>query len=173
MPAKKTPTNKGKVARKRPAARPAHADLGPPPDPTAPPVSPPKKKVGRPPHQPTDQQRDVVRLAMFAGMTHDQAARLLRIDPGTLATHYREELDFGADRLAATVAGNLLSLATQRQDRRAQLTALIFLAKTRLGWRDGSGLAAEAEAKFRPAPGQGEDGVVRVTLKIGERGDTD
>lgn len=137
----------------------------------SPPPSPPKKKRthpgGRPEHVPTDLSRRTVALGMFIGYTHEQIARLIEVDETTLRKHYPDELARGAERMGAAVASNLFAIATQQQDRKAALTACIFIAKTRLRWRETDPFQAEAEAKIRKA----EDGeeTVTVTLKIGDR----
>lgn len=128
-----------------------------------------KKRMGRPPHQPTDLSRRTVALACFSGMTHEQIARLIEVDEGTLRKHYQEELTRGADKIAAAVAGNLVTIATQQQDRKAALTAAIFICKARLRWRDRDPFDAEAEAKVKKLP-DGEESVT-VTLRIGDRPD--
>lgn len=138
-----------------------------------PPSPPPKKKHtgGRPAHVPTDATRRTVSMGKFIGYTHDQIARLLEIDLKTLLKHYQEELERGSERIGAAVAGNLLAIATQQQDRKAALTACIFIAKARLNWRERDPFQAETEAKIKRT----EDGeeTVTVTLKIGERADED
>lgn len=153
------------MPRKPRTAAPVGAVVSPPP--AVP--SPAKKKRthpgGRPEHVPTDLTRRTVSLGMFIGYTHEQIARLIEIDETTLRKHYVDELARGAERMGAAVAGNLFSIATQQQDRKAALTAAIFICKTRLRWREGDPFEAEAKVK------KGVDGeeTVTVTLKIGDR----
>jgi hypothetical protein len=108
---------------------------------------------------------------MFIGYTHEQIARLIEVDEKTLRAHYPDELARGAEKIGQAVAGNLVNIALQTQDRKAALTAAIFICKTRLQWRQADAFSAEAEAKIKRA----EDGeeTVTVTLKIGDRETTD
>jgi len=117
-------------------------------------------------HEPTDLLRRTVSLGAFIGYTQEQIARLIEVDVKTLLKYYEDELTRGAERIGSAVAGNLVSIATQQQDRKAALTACIFIAKTRLGMRERD-FSAEAEAKIKKAE-DGEETVV-VTLKIGDR----
>ena len=151
------------MPRKPIKPQPAGAALGPPPIPA------PKKKAhtgGKPAHVPTDLLRRTVSLGSFIGYTHEQIARLIEVDEKTLRKHYADELTRGAERIGAAVAGNLVNIATQQQDRKAALTACIFIAKTRLGLRERD-FSAEAEAKIKKA--ENGDETVLVTLKIGDR----
>jgi hypothetical protein len=120
---------------------------------------------------PTDLSRRTVALGMFIGYTHEQIARLIEIDEHTLRKHYPDELARGAERMGAAVAGNLFAIATQQQDRKAALTACIFIAKTRLRWRESDPFEGEAQAKIKRT----EDGeeTITVSLKIGDREATD
>lgn len=122
-------------------------------------------------HEPTELSRKTVSLAAFIGYTQEQIARLIEVDVKTLTKYYEDELTRGAERIGAAVAGNLVNIATQQQDRKAALTACIFIAKTRLGMRERDPFTAEAEAKIKKA----EDGdeTITVTLKIGDRPDED
>lgn len=122
-----------------------------------------RKNPGTPAHVPTEQTRALVSLCMAIGYTHEQAARLVGICADTLAKHYPEELANGAERINAAVAKNLYSIATQQQDRKAALTAAIFICKTRLRWREKDDVSAVVES----------DGPVRVTLKIGNAAPAD
>lgn len=141
-----------------------------------PPAVPPRIKNRRTngtqaPHVPTDLSRRTVALGMFIGYTQEQIARLIEVDEKTLRVHYADELARGAERIGQAIAGNLVNIALQTQDRKAALTASIFICKTRLQWRERDPFQAEAEAKIRKA----EDGeeTITVSLKIGDRETTD
>lgn len=150
----------------KPARRtPAGAALG------RPPVPAPKKRAhtgGSPAHQPTELSRKTVALAVFAGYTQEQTARLVGIDAKTLAKYYDDELTRGAERIGAAIASNLVSIATQKGDLKASLTASIFLAKARLRWRETDSVVVQGKA------GSGEaDKTVEFTIKIGDAGPQD
>lgn len=51
--------------------------------------------MANPPHSPTEETRAEVRALSGFGITQDDIARYLDIDPKTLRKHYREELDTG------------------------------------------------------------------------------
>lgn len=149
-----------------PNPKPVGAAVSPPP-PVPPRIKTRRANGQQEAHVPTDLTRRTVSLGMFIGYTQEQIARLIEVDEKTLRTHYPDELARGAERIGATIAGNLLSIATQQQDRKAALTACIFIAKTRLHWRERDPFVSEAEAKIKRT----EDGeeTVTVTLKIGDR----
>jgi hypothetical protein len=92
-----------------------------------------------PAHQPTPGlQRQVEALAAY-GIPEYEIARVLAIDPKTLRKHYREELDLGATKANAQVAGFLFAAAKS-----GNVTAQIFWLKTRARWK-------EPPAEFRHA----------------------
>lgn len=157
------------MPRKPAKPQPAGAALGPPPVPDR--IKRRRPNGQQAAHEPTDLTRRTVSLGAFIGYTQEQIARLIEVDVKTLTKHYDEELTKGADRIGAAVAGNLVNIATQQQDRKAALTACIFIAKTRLGMRERDPFQAEAEAKIKKAE-DGDETVV-VTLKIGDRSDED
>lgn len=149
-----------------PNPKPVGATVSPPP------AVPPRIKSRRAngqqaEHVPSDLTRRTVALGMFIGYSQEQIARLIEVDEKTLRKHYPDELARGAERIGATIAGNLMSIATQQQDRKAALTACIFIAKTRLHWRERDPFQGEAEAKIKRT----EDGeeTVTVSLRIGDR----
>lgn len=123
----------------------------------------PKKNPGTPAHVPTEKDRNIVSLCMASGFTYEQTARLVGVSLPTLTKHYADELENGAARMNAAVAKNLYSLALQQNDRKVSLSASIFIAKTRMRWREHEDASATIEA----------DGPVRVTLKIGNRPEVD
>lgn len=136
-----------------------------------------KKNRGQfPAFEPTDADRQLVMLCVAMGLTQEQTAAQVRYPTGisvdTLVKFYRAELEQGADRLAATIAGNIASIARDRSHPKS-VTAAIFWLKARRGWRD-----SPASASATVEIGGGEDGdksasgttaPVRFTLKIGER----
>jgi hypothetical protein len=92
---------------------------------------------GRPPHEPTPELRGLVELAASVGATQDQIARSIGIAWATLAKHYRAEL------ARAKVAVDLEVAQTYREKmlgggdwRKADVPALIWYTKARLGWSD-------------------------------------
>lgn len=90
-----------------------------------------KVPVGRPSYQRTDEDRDVVIAMAFAGFTQERIARAMRISENTLRKHFADELQSGADRMLADVVRTLANKA-----RAGDITACIWITKTRLGWRE-------------------------------------
>lgn len=86
---------------------------------------------GRPPYQPTAEDRDIVVAMAFAGFQQDRIARAMGISKNTLRKHFEFELETGADRMLADVVRSLASKA-----RAGDTTACIWITKTRLGWRE-------------------------------------
>ena len=77
------------------------------------------------------------------GIPEPDVARVVGIDPKTLRKYYRDELDLGATKANAQVAGFLFNAA-----KNGNVTAQIFWLKTRARWRE-----APAEIKHSGAVG--------------------
>lgn len=88
--------------------------------------------AGRKNFEPTEQQRRNVETLAGYGLKQDAIARMLQIDPKTLRKHFRHELDCGADKANAQVAGTLFKMAVSGDC----VAATIFWLKTHLNWRD-------------------------------------
>lgn len=87
---------------------------------------------GRPPHQPTEQDRAKVKALSAYGIPQEQIARVFDIDSKTLRLHYRDELDLGVIEANAQVAKTLFSQATKE----GNTTAAIWWTKSRMGWKE-------------------------------------
>src|SRR4029078_5898989 len=68
------------------------------------------------------------------GTDQKDTARVLKIAPKTLRKHFRDELDLGMVQANAKVGGALFTAATTPGT--GQVTAAIFWAKTRMGWKE-------------------------------------
>ena len=90
---------------------------------------------GPQPWQPTDEQRRLIEHYVAIGYTNEQVADLLGIAESTLKKHCAEELKLGSLRVNAKIGGKLFQKAMS-----GDTTALIFWCKTRLGWKEISGL---------------------------------
>lgn len=88
----------------------------------------------RKPHEPTDAQRKMVKAMSAYGIPQEDIAKVVGIDPTTLRTHYRDELDRANAEACAKVAENLYRRATGES--KEAVTAAIFWLKTRAGWRE-------------------------------------
>lgn len=113
---------------------------------------------------PNDKDRTLVALGAISGGTQEKIAKVIGIDRDTLRKYYADEWDNGKDVADLKVTGNLYRMATMTGNDKVALTAAIWYSKSRMGWK-GEGSSASGE--FENPDG----GVVRFTLKIGERGD--
>ena len=96
-------------------------------------LSPPvKRKQGRPPFKPTDEQREQVIAMSSHGVPHRQQAPLIGCSsPKTLRKHFRDELNLGKIQANAKVAGALYQSALE-----GNVKAQSFWLKTVGGWKE-------------------------------------
>lgn len=87
--------------------------------------------MGRRAHKPDPAQRRQVEAMAAYGIPEVDIARVIGIDPKTLRKCYRDELDLGATKANAQVAGYLFNAA-----KNGNVTAQIFWLKTRAKWRE-------------------------------------
>lgn len=87
--------------------------------------------MGRKAHHPEPAQRRQVETMVAYGIPEPDISRVLSIDPKTLRKHYRDELDLGAIKANAQVAGFLFNSA-----RNGNVSAQIFWLKTRARWKE-------------------------------------
>jgi hypothetical protein len=90
--------------------------------------------MARPVHQPDPALRRQVEAMAGYGIPELGIARLIGVDPKTLRKHYRSELDLGHLKANSAVAQSLFKKATG--DGPQSVTAAIFWAKTRMGWKE-------------------------------------
>lgn len=90
-----------------------------------------KRKPGRPPFEPTAEQRELVKQLAGLGTRHEDIARLIKIDEGTMRKHFGDELEAGRAEANAKVAHSLFKAALAGVP-----AAMIFWLKTRAGWRE-------------------------------------
>lgn len=86
---------------------------------------------GRPPFEPTDDQRHTVECMASAGIPQDDIAKVIGIAKCTLQEHFRDELDNGKARTITKVADSLV-----RQALAGNTAAAIFYLKTQGRWRE-------------------------------------
>ena len=96
--------------------------------------------------KPTDQDRRLVEKMGAVGVPHESIALVIRdgIDDKTLRKHFRRELDTAKVKANAKIGGKLFSMAMA-----GNVPALIFWAKTRMGWKETTVL--EGNEKAPPA----------------------
>ena len=89
------------------------------------------KMQTKPPHKPTDKDRQNVETMSAVGIPQDDIAAFLEIDPKTLRKHYRQELDTAAVKANSAIGGALYKKAMA-----GDTTAMIWWTKTRMGWSE-------------------------------------
>jgi hypothetical protein len=89
------------------------------------------KKLGRPPHKPTDATRQTVSLHATVGTRQEVIAEILGISTDSLQRHYRSELDTSREKANASVGGALFKKAMS-----GDTASMIFWMKTRARWRE-------------------------------------
>lgn len=99
------------------------------------------KRKTKPPHAPTPESRAQVSALYSYGITQEEIARFLNIDPKTLRLHYRDELDSAHIKANAKVGQFLFQNASGQtlKDGASHsdcVRAAMFWAKTRMGWRE-------------------------------------
>lgn len=87
--------------------------------------------AGRPTFKPTAEQRSQVKLFAAYGISHEDIAEQIGIDPKTLRKHFRKELKTGVTEANAKIAQRLFKKAID-----GDTTAMIWWTKARAGWRE-------------------------------------
>ena len=89
------------------------------------------KKVGKPRHVPTSQNRNDVKLMVARGCTSVQMASHIGISKDTLHKYYQTELDTGR-----VSWHNLIFSALALKIKEGDTSAIIFACKTQLGFSE-------------------------------------
>lgn len=90
-----------------------------------------RDEAGRPPHEPTAEGRELVKLHATVGTRQEMIADILGIDEKTLRKHYRAELDHSKAQANAVIGGVLFNKA-----KKGDTAAAIFWMKTQAGWKE-------------------------------------
>jgi hypothetical protein len=90
--------------------------------------------AGRKKYAPTPEQRKQVDAMAAYGVPEHAIAKVIGCDPTTLRRYFRDELDTAHIRANSAVAQSLFQKATG--DGPQCVTAAIFWAKTRMGWKE-------------------------------------
>lgn len=102
---------------------------------------------GRPPHEPTGEDRERVVTLVAEGVPRHEIAASLGICRDTLRLHYRAELDEGDEALIGKVASRLYREAMDGEGKTA-VTAAIFVMKARAGWSDRQVVEHKGDVPF-------------------------
>jgi hypothetical protein len=110
-----------------------------------------KKSRGQPKFEPTQDQRDQVKLMKALGIPEDRICKTITnprtrkpVAPMTLARAFAAELESGATEFHASVGDFILSailgkkpmLGDPIKSEQVRMTAAIFYAKTQMGWKE-------------------------------------
>lgn len=111
--------------------------------------------MANPPHAPTAESRAQVSALYSYGITQEEIARFLSIDPKTLRLHYRDELDSAHIKANAKVGQFLFQNASGQtlKDGASHsdcVRSAMFWAKTRMGWRETTDLNHKHEGLDSP-----------------------
>lgn len=88
--------------------------------------------MGIAPFEPTEPQRELVRLMASYGVPQERIAQAVGVSENTLRKHFRFELSAGQDVANAQVVKTLYRMATSGDCP----AATIFWVKARLGWKE-------------------------------------
>lgn len=97
----------------------------------------PRNKGGRPPFEPTYEQRKTVEAMVGYGIPQDSICQIITKSDGTpiskptLEKHFRAEIDQGAVKANAKIAESLFKQAVG-----GNVTAGIWWTKARMGWKE-------------------------------------
>jgi hypothetical protein len=106
---------------------------------------------GRPPFEPTDEQRKNVEIMVGLGIRQDSICALVRdrkdrpISEATLRKHFRKEIDQGAAKLHATIGNFMVATILGRDpppgikpitEPKVRASFAELFARTRMGWRE-------------------------------------
>jgi len=123
--------------------------------------------MARKPFLATDAMREKVRSRAARGHRHEDIATIIGCDAKTLRKHFRHELDLGMAEANGEIAESLFASA-----KAGNVAAQIFLAKTRLHWREcgtaehpASGTDAKSSSPVIILPDNGRDPGLTESLR--------
>jgi hypothetical protein len=100
--------------------------------------------LGCPPFEPTDEQRELVRVLAFNGVAHERIAEILEIRMLELVYFFRRELSLAEDYVLAHATKAIFDLARQRNDLGVAYKANELMLRTRSPkWREPKAVEAE------------------------------
>jgi len=91
-----------------------------------------RETAGQPPHEPTEETRRRVRTLSGYGVRHEIICHDIQVSLPTLYKYYREDLDTGDSQAQGLIGQSMFDRGVKDKD----TGALIWLTKTRMGWKD-------------------------------------
>lgn len=114
--------------------------------------NPPINLGGRPEHKPTDKDRQMAETMSGYGVPQEGIAKAIGIDIKTLCKHYSDELLSGVTKANSAVAQSLYQKALGNDA--GAVTAAIFWAKTRMGWKDTTHIVHDGAIVVESTPAE-------------------
>lgn len=121
--------------------------------------SPKRRGRGKPPFEPKEEQRAQVETLSGLGLRFEEIAILIDnpdtgrpIDVDTLKRHFRLELERGIPKANSMVAQSLYKRAIDPLGGSGSVTAGIFFAKCRMGWKETTVVQVEDKSGVLVAP---------------------
>jgi hypothetical protein len=105
--------------------------------------------LGRPPHEPTEKTKSIVKQAAAIGVPQEDIAKRLRICPNTLRKYYQDELFDGVYEANFNVGGVLYELSTKSPDDHVRLKGCVYWTSRRMGWKEAGKDDAPAVLKMQ------------------------
>jgi hypothetical protein len=113
---------------------------------------------------PNEKDRVLVALGSMSGGTQERISKIIGISEDTLRKYYASEWDDGRELALLKVLGEVYRVAVSTTaSNRDKLMACFGLLNNVGNWKSPKEVSATAEMK--------SEGLVKFTLKIGERGD--
>lgn len=105
-----------------------------------------KIKAGRPSFEVTEANKKIVKTMSGFGLPQAQIAASLGISIDTLFKYFEEELKAGNAEINLKVSKRLYDIALDVNNK-GSLSACMFIAKTRLGWKETNKVESEITGK--------------------------
>lgn len=100
--------------------------------------------LGCPPFEPTEDQKELVRVLAFNGVEHERIAKILEMREIELLYYFRRELDLAEDYVLAKATKAIFELAAQRNDLGVAYRSNELLLRTRSAkWREPKAVEPE------------------------------
>jgi hypothetical protein len=87
-------------------------------------------------YEPTQTNRDLVKQASAAGVSHKLMASRLGIDGNTLRKHFGSELDEGMFKAHAAVGGGIVTMCLYSPDPKIRAEMSKWYSARQMGWKE-------------------------------------
>lgn len=126
-------------------------------------IKPPPRPPGAPPHKPTEQARNFVRVMVADGKLQSEVALVVGVSEKTLRKYYGVELDTARLKANAMVSSTLYMAATGGGDWTKMVpTCAIWYDKTRNGMREVQGVQLSGAVGHYDLDSMSEEDLTRL-----------